>query len=172
MTAWTDISRSRSARVRRLDTWWQSSAGGGLPDRANFDPALFAELLPYLLISEAERPFRVRFRLIGTAVCEVAGNDFSGRYLDEILPDGEGEEPWLAHYRTSFDTRRPLYGGCRIPTVSGGQIDYEFGIWPLAQGGSDVRQFIGVEDFGDWRGRVRPLREEIANWKVALRQAR
>ena len=31
------------------------------------------------------------------------------------------------------------------------------------------RQFIGIEDFGDWRGRVRPLRDELADWQSVLR---
>lgn len=169
MTAWTDLSRSQSARVKRLDAWWQSSAVHGLPDRSAFDPSAFTNLLPYLLLSEAERPFRVRYRLIGTAVRDVAGSDFAGRYLDDMLPEGEAEEPWQAHYKASFDTQRPVYGHCRIRTLAGGHMEYEFGIWPLAQnGGSDVRQFIGIEDFGDWRGRVRPLRQEVADWHYAL----
>lgn len=180
MTAWTDLGRSQSARVQRLDAWWQSCAAGQIPDRSDFDPSAFANLLPFLLLSEVEQPFRLRYRLIGTAVREVAGSDFAGRYLDDMLPEGPDEEPWQDHYRTSFETARPLYGSCRIRTLAGGQTNYEFGIWPLTQkdpaakdashnGGHQVRQFIGIEDFGDWRGRVRPLRDELADWQSVLR---
>lgn len=179
MTAWVDLSRSQSARVQRLDAWWQSCAGPHIPDRSDFDPSAFANLLPFLLLSEAEQPFRVRYRLIGTAVRDVAGSDFAGRYLDDMLPEGPEEEPWQDHYRRCFETARPLYGSCRIRTFAGGRMEYEFGIWPLTQkdatakdaaenGGQLVRQFIGIEDFGNWRGRVRPLREEIADWQCAL----
>jgi hypothetical protein len=173
MTAWTDLGRSQSARVKKLDAWWQSCAVLGLPDRSEFDPSAFANLLPYLLLSEAERPFRVRYRLIGTAIRDAAGSDFAGRYLDDMLPEGEEEEPWQAHYRAVFDTGRPLYGSCRILTSTGGHMDYEFGIWPLAHSGlgprsTEIRQFIGIEDFGTWHGRVRPLREELADWQIAL----
>ncbi|MBI2256208.1 MAG: PAS domain-containing protein [Proteobacteria bacterium] len=187
MTAWADLSQSQSARVRRLDAWWQSSAGEGIPDRSEFDPSAFTQLLPFLLLSEVEQPFRLRYRLIGTAVSEAAGGSFAGRYLDEMLPEGEEEEPWQDHYRRAFDTRRPLYGSCRIRTSTGGRMEYEFGIWPLTckdsackdsahkdaahDGGPLVRQFIGIEDYGNWRGRVRPLREELADWQYALQAA-
>lgn len=179
MTAWADLSRSKSARVQRLDAWWQSRAGDGIPDRSDFDPGAFTQLLPFLLLSEVEQPFRLRYRLIGTAVSEAAGGSFAGRYLDDMLPEGEEEEPWQDHYRRAFDTRRPLYGSCRIRTSTGGRMEYEFGIWPLTckdsvhkgavQGGEPaVRQFIGIEDYGTWRGRVRPLRQELADWQCAL----
>ncbi|MDY0872197.1 PAS domain-containing protein [Dongia rigui] len=179
MTAWADLSRSRSARVKALDAWWQSCAGDSLPDRADFDPSTFTPLLPFLLLSEVEQPFRLRYRLIGTAVRDVAGSNFAGRYLDEILPNSAEEEPWLDHYHTAYETARPLYGSCRIRTLSGGHTEYEFGIWPLGHrqgahqdvapiGAEAVRQFIGLEDYGDWRGRVRPLRDELADWQYAL----
>jgi hypothetical protein len=179
MTAWADLSRSQSARVKALDAWWQSCAGDSLPDRADFDPSTFAHLLPFLLLSEVERPFRLRYRLIGAAVRDVAGSNFAGRYLDEMMPAGAEEEPWLDHYRTSYETARPLYGSCRIRTLSGGHTEYEFGIWPLAHrdggqgngasnGAAVVRQFIAIEDYGNWRGRVRPLRDELADWQYAL----
>ena len=96
MTAWQDIKRSTSQRVQALDAWWHAKAGSRpLPDRADLDPAEISQLLPYVLISELIRPFRVRYRLLGTEVVQIAGMDFAGCYLDELIPAAMKRPGWI-----------------------------------------------------------------------------
>lgn len=134
--------------VRDLHEWWIGKSGAsGAPDRATVDPFELRSLLPNLLIAEAEHsPFRVRYRLVGTKVVEVTGMDITGRYLDELL-SAEPDQPWISHYRTVYDTQRPLLGATTVPTSTGSMFTYEFGIFPLRKGGERVEQFIAVEDY-------------------------
>ncbi len=66
----------------------EKAGARALPDRADLDPAEIPLLLPYILISEVEQPFRIRYRLIGTEVVHVTGMNFTGHYLDELIPAG------------------------------------------------------------------------------------
>lgn len=151
-----------SDRVRRLAGWWETArAGRDLPDRRDFDPTQWKSLLPYLLLSEVTGPgFRIRYRLVGTAVVYVVGFDFTGQYLDELLsPDAE--EDWIENYRLAHDRRRPVYGTTTVPTVGGDPFHYTYGIFPLTAGtGADndgkgaVARFIGIEDYGAVQPRV------------------
>jgi hypothetical protein len=118
-----------------------------VPDRSALHPEDLKPLLPCLFIADAEHePFRVRYRLVGTRAAEVTGMDITGRYLDELL-SSEPDQPWMEHYRTVYVSRRPLLGSTTVPTTTGEQFAYEFGIFPLRQGGQRVEQFIAIEDY-------------------------
>ncbi len=160
------IESIASPKIQRVDQWWQDKrAGRKLPDRADLDPADLKPLLPYILLLEASLdPFRLRFRLLGTKVVYVSGFDFTGRYLDELLPP-DTEEPWLDHYRRAFDSCAPVFGTTTVPTLHGALFDYEFAIFPLTHGGATVAQFLSIEDYGDSEPRVDQLIDDLAPWK-------
>jgi hypothetical protein len=134
--------------VHQLNDWWiANQAAGGLPDRSAFDPAAFKALMPHLVVVEIEPdPFRVRYRLVGTRVAQFTGFDFTGRYLDELIALGSTNE-WQNQYQAACANRRPVFGSITEPTTSGGVFTFEFGLFPITAGGSEVRQFIGVEDY-------------------------
>lgn len=136
--------------VLSLYRWWLGKrATSDVPDRSAVDPAELKKLLPNILIAEAmHKPFRVRYRLVGTRVNETAGFSIQGRYLDELL-SAEPDQPWMDHYRSVYVNRRPLLGATSVPTSSGGYFTYEFGIFPLRNGGDTIEQFIAVEDYFD-----------------------
>jgi len=146
--SWTDLDLTRSPLVRELHAWWMSKRGAsGIPDRTDLDPVALRHMLPNMLISELEDdPFRIRYRLVGTKVAAVTGFDFTGRYLDELMADG-GETPWMKHYAAIRASRAPLLGSVTEATTNGGRFTYEFGIFPLAVGDADVKQFVSVEDY-------------------------
>jgi hypothetical protein len=50
-------------------------------------------------------------------------------------------------YRFSFDTRLPVIGGSTVRMKNGAGYHYEFGIFPVHNGGPDIVQFVGVEDY-------------------------
>lgn len=167
MSAWQDLSKSTSERVRTLDAWWRLKAADRvIPDRRDIDPTEIPQLLPYILLSEIVPPFRVRYRLLGTEVVAVTGMDFAGCYLDELIPPGD-EEAWVENYRLCAESKRPVYGLSTVRTLSGGTFSYEFGIWPLTKGNAAVSQFIGIEDYGPHKVRVRALLDQINRWRRA-----
>jgi hypothetical protein len=144
----TDVRQIRSPVVHALFDWWMSSRGpSGLPDRRSFDPTEHKTLVANMMICDLEpEPFRVRYRLVGTGVTAITGFDFTGKYLDEVLGP-KATEPWLDYYQQVARTRAPLLGSVTEPTASGGTFMYEFGIFPVARGGSEVQQFLSVEDY-------------------------
>lgn len=83
--------------------WLGRRHGRAVPERRDIDPLdMPRNLLPHLLLVELHgaRP-RIRYRLIGTAISERYGEDFTGRYLDEVSGP---------HYR---DLLQDLYGRMR-----------------------------------------------------------
>ncbi|WP_420405232.1 PAS domain-containing protein [Nisaea sp.] len=82
-------ARAQTAEVRDLLAHWISiHPGDRIPARADFDPLDIPRLLPNLVLTDVERdPWRFRVRVMGTAVVEAMGEDFTGRYLDEVWPD-------------------------------------------------------------------------------------
>jgi hypothetical protein len=151
MPVWTAIEHNRSKMVRALHAWWLAHRGSsGIPDRADLDPAALKPLLPNLFIADIEaEPFRIRYRLVGTKAVQVIGFNITGRYLDEMLSIEPGV-PWLDYYRIVYDSREPLLGSVVVPASSGGTFTYEFGLFPLAQGGTAVAQVAAIEDYFDF----------------------
>lgn len=76
-------------RVRRAYAYWRSvHPPGRLPGRAHIDPLVLRDLLPFIWLVDVQKtPFRLRYRLVGTAVVDVLGRDTTGQWLDEAHPD-------------------------------------------------------------------------------------
>jgi hypothetical protein len=151
LQTWTGPELAKSTLVRTLYDWWSAHAAPlGIPDRSAFDLIEHRLLMPSVMISEVEpEPFRIRYRLVGTRVVANLGVDFTGRYLDELIgPDFRA--PWFDYYRQAYAERRPLMGMLTEPTKSGSTFTYEFGLFPLARGGAEVKQFIALEDYFDF----------------------
>jgi hypothetical protein len=95
--------------------YWQSLARrrGGVPLRADLDPAEIPRLLPYVFIVEKVRESgRFFFRLSGTAIRDIMGAENTGRFLDELL---RGED--LATVSRMFD--QVLEQGVCIRSIEG-----------------------------------------------------
>jgi hypothetical protein len=165
MASWREIEKTEAVLVRQLYDYWQSKRRGrDIPDRADIDPAEIKPLLPNILISEvSDPPFRIRYRLIGGRIIQVTGMDFTGRYLDELLPS-DSENRWHDYYREARDHRVPILGAVIVPTVQGDRFRYEFGIFPLTLGGEAVRQFIAIEDYGGREPRTRQFEDKVKPW--------
>jgi hypothetical protein len=133
--------------IHALHRWWLSHRGDDIPERISLDPVDLKRLLPNLMISDIEDdPFRVRYRLVGTNMVSATGLDFTGRYLDELVPaDRDGHR--LLDYRTAYSDRLPVLGTSSVTTSVGNRSAYEYGIFPLRNGGTPVAQFVELEDY-------------------------
>jgi len=149
---WTQIEQSASTQVKALHAWWMTHRrDGDVPDRSALWPGDIIKLLPSIFLSELESdPFRIRYRLVGTRAVALTGFDFTGRYLDELQRD-DAPVPWAEYYREVLKTRRPLMGAVSVAAKAGGTFKYGFGIFPLTLGGTEVRQFIAIEDYFDFQ---------------------
>lgn len=90
MEIWStyDPRRASEAAVH-LHEYWASKrrTAVDLPSRDDIRPEEIKALLPYIWIMDFDRPARLfRYRLIGTAVVEGVGKDFTGHTLAECHP--------------------------------------------------------------------------------------
>lgn len=74
--------------LQRLYDYWRSLfRDERLPSRADVNPAAIpAAMLPYVVLADViDDGVRIRYRLVGTNMVDEWGQDFTGRYLDEIM---------------------------------------------------------------------------------------
>lgn len=148
-----------SRLIAAIEAHWNRLRGErAMPRRDEIDPVDLAPWLPYVSIMEIHYdPFRVRYRVVGTEVARIVGEDFSSRWLDET-----GWEPKsIALNRLLYEkvaaTKRPLYG---LSMVSfGGREDwiFEWVLLPLSGDGERVSHCLSLDDLAAISPRSRLL---------------
>ncbi len=95
--------------VRKAHAYWLSKwTPTRLPGRNNIDPLDFPELWRGVwLLDVFYRPFRLRYRLVGTLLVEAMGFDPTGRYLDESHPHVGATPGFFARYEQVAATGIP-----------------------------------------------------------------
>jgi len=98
-----------SESLRRLRDYWLGRRGRRrMPARKDIDPLDIPKLLPKLVLTDVlHEPLRLRYRLIGTFVTDLAGRNATGRWLDEALY-GERTDDMLWAYRRCVADRAPV----------------------------------------------------------------
>ena len=149
--------------VAALQATWMALGGGAAPERALLDPPQLKALLPYLYIAEFEdEPFRVHYRLTGTAVDEWLGVSVVGHYLDEFLAV-EPRAP-IRHlidcYRRAWRTGEAVIDSYQWPNQAGIEMIVRFGLFPLKANGS-IRQCLAIEEYTAF-----PERIDIKPWEL------
>lgn len=82
--------------LRELVEYWLSiHPGDRLPARRAFDAGAVPRLLRHIVLTDVERdPYRFKVRVLGTAVADAFGRDFTGKYMDEVFA---GHDSSLSH---------------------------------------------------------------------------
>jgi hypothetical protein len=129
-------------RAKRLYRYWRSihPRPGLLPGRQHFDPVAVPELLPGIsLLDVTHDPFRLRYRLCGTAVVGVIGREVTGRWLDEAHSDRDATADYIARCRQLVREAAPSWS--KAPPRLWRQSDValvESLLLPLARDGRTV----------------------------------
>jgi hypothetical protein len=95
-------------------------------------------LLPYIALIDVERsPLRFRYRLVGTAIVDNVGAEFTGRYLDTLvrLPNREAIAEEFAHVANSATPATNIWDYRR---KDGRHVRYERLVLPLIGDGATV----------------------------------
>lgn len=139
--------QAQFGKTRALFAYWQRLQAAGRPTRASLEPAEMKSYLANLLTGNVEpEPFRVLYKLVGTAVAEYSQYDFSNRYLDELAYSGRDDVDWEACYRVLHATRLPVFGDCSLKGAAGRVIaSYEYAILPLWRDGDPAGSFVAIE---------------------------
>lgn len=141
------LSSIRSARIGDLDAYWQSLRGDrDFPAKRDIDPAEIKASLPYINIAEIhQQPLRVRYRLVGTELCRVYNEDYTGKWLHDA-DWGSLVGQYEQIYQTVLARRTPIFGVGRIEW-EGRIITSEWGKWPLSDDGVTITHCLGMADY-------------------------
>jgi hypothetical protein len=100
---------------RELFDYWRSCAKGrSMPARADINPAAIAALLPGISILDAASESRLIYRLAGTRLREIFGQEVTGKSVFD-LELGEKADYWRAVYRKVIGERTPMQGAIKGP---------------------------------------------------------
>ncbi len=136
---------------RELDAlqamWTKLRGDRALPQRADFDLATMNRWAPHLSIATVMPAGRFQFRLFGTDLTKVYGQDLTGRFLDELTP----RDLWslmILHYQEVVRTQQPLFAPV---SIANGRWYSEVSrlLLPLAVDGNSNRvAFVMGADYG------------------------
>lgn len=151
------IEEMRSPLLRQLHDYWRGKCGArAMPARADLAPDEIIRLLPHLILVDVEMsPFRLYYRLVGTAVQAGNRRNATGQYLDQL---GFATEPEIAAtYRQVVERRDPYYfGRANLASRLGDPVIFEYGIWPLSDDGHRVNKCLAMEIYLGLRRHVVP----------------
>nr|WP_277348896.1 PAS domain-containing protein [Sneathiella limimaris] len=132
-----------------IDYWVKIHPGDHLPSRKEFDPMDIPRLLPHISMMDVERdPFRLKIRLLGTAINNAFERDFTGKYFDEVFPDYENSVGY--HQRKEVaETGMPkhFFGQGKLRY----NLDFKSVEWillPLASDGETVDLILSAISYG------------------------
>jgi hypothetical protein len=138
----------QSPRIRTLYEYWKSKCNDVVPPpRSAIEPAEIRPLLPYLLLTELQAdPFRIFYRLVGTAVARAHDEDFTGRAHGEVasFADSGIEES----YRQAAMTKAPVFGRTGLPLGDQSWLNLDYAIFPLSDDGAVVNKCLAIECTG------------------------
>ena len=96
------------AQATIIRYWRSRCENGRAPHRHDIDPGVLRSHLSAISIVEVEPDGGVRFRLAGSAVRGVFGQEMRGRRLDEF--DGPAADMWSLGLTSVLERQRPVGG--------------------------------------------------------------
>lgn len=130
-------------------TYWAAKRGGRpMPRKRDIDPTeMPAKIVPNLqLIDVIDGGARFRYRLIGTATVDAYGEDFTGRYPDEMFP-ADLRDFIHGIYRQVCVEQAPVFLSNRYITAKGFELASKRIYMPLSDDGAKADHIFGVLRF-------------------------
>ena len=143
----------KSARVLDLFSYWDRIRSGRLAPRwSDMQPSAIKRLLPYVIMADVlSDPFDVRYRIVGTAVTEAFGYDFTGETLRE--PERSTDtSSWVAFYREFVDRRGPCFAQYRVTLGLADARVVDVGVFPISDDGLSINRLVELEDWDAEQG--------------------
>lgn len=131
-----------------LSYWMGKRGGRSMPRKRDIDPIeIPAKILPNLQIIEViDGGARFRYRLIGTALVEAYGKDFSGLIVDELFPDGRLDFV-QGIYRSVCTSKAPVFSRNKYHTPRNVDLFSMRIYMPLSEDDLAVQNILGVMRF-------------------------
>jgi hypothetical protein len=126
--------------------YWQRVRGGrAMPSRRDIDPADMPALLPHLQLVDIVDG-RFRYRLVGTALVDAFGRDYTGEYPDAMFETARG--PFICQVFTAVcEARRPMFLRSHYVTTRNLDLVADRLYLPLSRDGKAVDMILGALSF-------------------------
>jgi hypothetical protein len=128
-----------------LAYWVRKRGARSMPRRRDIDPAEIPRLLPNLQLIDVLGD-RFRYRLIGTALVEAFGRDYTGAYPDELFTDPR-RDFICGLYRSVRDAGRPMFLRNRYHTNKDIDLIANRLYLPLSEDDRRVSMILGAATF-------------------------
>jgi hypothetical protein len=138
----------RSENVRRIYEYWLTKAASDrMPSRQDIKLPELRDLAPQIFIVDVlTGPLQFRFRLFGSHLVELAGQDLTGRILSEDAGNSRANQVY-ADYKSVVETCQPRFDQRVQVEWLGRRYDsYERIIMPLSQDGQTVTMLLVALD--------------------------
>jgi hypothetical protein len=147
-----DATQLSDAPLSHALEYWQGIRGErALPLASDISPFELRPALGYVLLIDVEDDgWDGRFRLYGTHVAEMYGEDMTGRLVSEIDNNNYATQLFRAVYRVVTLRRQPVFTHHRPPPHIS-VTAWKRLILPLANGDGAVCRFLSINLPGAWR---------------------
>lgn len=127
-----DAEASAIAAIADLVRYWRAlPRQGAIPARSAVKPAHIRTFLPYLMILERKAD-GWHFRLVGTAMVEMMGRDYTGERAADQAGSPAAMQSFLSLWDRALTSDRPTYYGGRLTWKDMIGTDYVSALLPLA----------------------------------------
>lgn len=134
-----------------LDYWASRRGDESLPDRKAIDPVDLREYLSDICLIDVVDEGGIRrfkYRLVGTHVVDLMGQDFTGQFFDTFLPRNRLIAV-TALYDACVTLRKPGLSIDSMPVSGREFLIYKRLLLPLASDGENVDILLAAFDFVD-----------------------
>ncbi len=147
-----------SPELRELYDYWNAKRlPGALPSRADIDPIQLRGLLRHVVLADVvDGGARIRYRLVGTAMVERWGSDFTGKFADEIM-QGSYRDFLVKLFRDAIKHRCAVFSRSRFRWDVGRSLDTSRLFLPLQGDDGEVEMILIGQVFGDSVGEATPV---------------
>jgi hypothetical protein len=124
------------------DYWLHSADGRRMPARSDLDPLKVPRLLPHMgLIDVRTGPVEAAFRLAGTRLHEIYGQEITGLRADDVF-SGESAPYWRRIHDRVMERGIPLHGVVKGPAQGRDHVVLFWLRLPLSEDGARVDRIL------------------------------
>lgn len=139
-----------------FDYWLRSADGRRMPARSDLDPLKVPRLLPHMgLIDVRGGVGEASFRLAGTRLHEIYGQEITGKRIGEVF-SGARAAYWQRVHGRLVDAGLPLQGVVRGPTEGREHVLLFWLRLPLSEDGGRVDRILCLDTAGPAECHVAP----------------
>ena len=149
LSEWAFRAQLVTQGQRELYDYWRETAGfRPMPARSDINPFSVPKLLPYIgLIDLTEGLGEAQFRLAGTRLRDVYGEEITGKRIDRVFA-GACADYWHRVHKRVVEQGSPLSGVVRGPAEGRDHILLFWMRLPLSQDGYRVDRILCYDTAG------------------------